>query len=388
MKKLAYILALLLLFYLFVSCAENIKLANTEETGEASVKITELQTEKPEPTLSQPEPEQQQITEPESEPEPEPKTEWTLCFAGDTTIGTLHEWQGASASHNMLYVVGDDYTYPLSGVREIFDAADFTMVNLEGTLTNETSAKSKKYRFRAPPEYAAVLTEGCVDAVSLDNNHTRDYFEIGLDETKETLDENGVLWASREKPLTVELEGGIKLGIVSYNTVESGVNGGDVNAYMQHITPQYQQLVDEDCDLIIGFMHWGREYTAGPENWVEELAHQMADLGFDLIVGSHAHILQNTEYYNGVPIFYSLGNFCYGGHSNPSDKDSVIVRQHIYMAEDCSIVVGATEFIPCSVSSSDSTNTFCPTPYEEGSDAWNRVLKKLYAEDFYAAASE
>ena len=170
--------------------------------------------------------------------------------------------------------------------------------------------------------------------------------------------------------------------------VESDVYVGDVYAYMTHLKPQYQQLVDAGCDLIVGFMHWGWEYTPGPETWMVDLAHQMADLGFDLIVGSHAHILQETEYYNGVPIFYSLGNFCYGGHSNPKDKDSVIVRQHIYLTEDGSLAVGETEFLPCSVSSSSDTNTFCPTPYEEGSDAWNRVMEKLHADDFFADAEK
>ena len=390
MRHLALVLSLVLLLGLLCGCGGKEETAHKGESlaqimAEKSAIPEDLPQPEPQPAAAPaPEPLPEPAPEPLPEPEPEPKTEWTLCFAGDTTIGTLEEWQGNAADHNMLYAVGENYAYPLSGVRAIFEEADFTMVNLEGTLTNELTPKVKKYRFRAPPAYAAVLTEGCVDAVSLDNNHSGDYFEAGLAETKATLDANGILWASREQPLIAELEGGIKIGIVSYNTVETEVYTGDVWAYMQHLTPQYQQLREAGCDLVIGFMHWGWEYTPVPETWVTELAHQMADLGFDLIVGSHAHILQTTEYYNGVPIFYSLGNFCYGGHSNPDDKDCVIVRQHITLAEDGTLQVGETEFLPCSISSSSASNTFCPTPYAVGSEDYERVMGKLDAAAFFA----
>ena len=330
-----------------------------------------------------PEPEQETETEIEPEPEPEQKNAWTLCFAGDCTIGTLHEWQGQHSSNNMLYVIGDDYAYPFSGVSGIFDAADFTMVNLEGTFTNETAAKGKDYRFRSAPDYAAVLPLGNVDAVTLANNHSGDYLNAGLADTKAALEENGILWADDHTPLIVELEGGLKLGFVTYNVVEIDLYVGDVDGYMAHITPQYNQCVEAACDLIIGFMHWGWEYTDGPEDWMVDFAHRMADMGFDMVVGSHAHILQETEYYNGVPIFYSLGNFCYGGHSNPKDKDTVIVRQNLVLSEDGTVILGETEFLPCSISSDPNSNNFCPTPYQESDAAWNRILGKLHAEEFY-----
>ena len=85
------------------------------------------------------------------------------------------------------------------------------------------------------------------------------------------------------------------------------------------------------------------------------------------------------EIREGVPVFYSLGNFCFGGHSNPSDKDSVIVRQEIVSGADGGYVLGKTELIPCRISSTDSVNDFRPTPYEAGSDDYFRVLEKLNA---------
>ena len=108
-----------------------------------------------------------------------------------------------------------------------------------------------------------------------------------------------------------------------------------------------------------------------------KLAHALAELGFDMVVGGHAHVLQPTEVYEGVPIFYSLGNFCFGGHSNPRDKDCVIVRQEIVSPAEGEYALGNTELIPCRISTTDSVNDFCPTPYDAESTDYFRVLEKL-----------
>ena len=132
----------------------------------------------------------------------------------------------------------------------------------------------------------------------------------------------------------------------------------------------------EQSDLQIAFLHWGWEYTACPEAWARTLAHALADMGFDLIIGSHSHVLHETEIYNGVPICYCLGNFCYGGHSNPTDHDSVIV-QFTVTRDEHGIRIGEPEPIPCSISSRRDRNDFCPTPYAPESDEWLRVMEKL-----------
>ncbi len=317
--------------------------------------------------------------EPTPEPTPEPKSSWTLAFAGDCTIGTLHEWQGSGGEHNMLSVIGSNYSYPFYNVRDAFAMADFSMVNFEGTLTTEVSAKRKQYRFRAHPEYAETLVLANIDAVSLANNHSGDYLQKGLEDTRSALDEKGILWADDSRPLIVELEGGLKLGIVAHNNVEIVLRVGDVDGYMKLIQPLYEQCLEAQCDIIMGFVHWGWEYTAGPETWMVDLAHRMVDLGFDMVVGSHAHVLQETEAYEGAPIFYSLGNFCFGGHSNPRDKDSVIVLQTLELDEDGNAVIGETKFLPCSISGREDRNDFQPRFYEEDEAGYERVLEKLKA---------
>ena len=310
-------------------------------------------------------------------PEYEPKV-WTLSFAGDCTIGTLHEWQGSAGTNNLLHVMGEDWAYPFSNVKLWFSDDDFTLVNFEGTLTERTDAIGKDYRFRAPPEYAAVLTAGSVEAVSLANNHTVDYRAGGTEDTRAALDNAGVLWGDAETPIITELPDGLKLGIVTFNAVEIDLAVGDVDGYMARVMPMYDQCRQAGCQIVIAFVHWGWEYRYEPENWMRDFGHRLAELGFDMVVGGHAHVLQPMELWNGVPICYSLGNFCFGGHSNPADKDSVIVRQQVVSPAEGDYVLGETELIPCRISSTDSVNDFRPTPYSPGSPEYLRVLDRLH----------
>ena len=307
--------------------------------------------------------------------EKDDKDTCTFSFAGDCTIGSLLEWQGSLAM-DFQSVVREDYAYPFSGVREIFGRDDFTVVNLEGTFTDSEDAVEKPYRFKADPVYVNVLQEGGVDAVSLANNHSGDFGAEGKKDTIAALDTAGILHSDAYAPLICEMPNGITVGIVSYNTVDNHVGEWQ---WRQDIKADIGACKDADCDLMIGFMHWGTvEYLAEPEAWELQLAHDMVYWGCDLIVGGHAHILQRMEYYNDVPIFYSLGNFCYGGNTNPDDKDSVIVQAE-YTRDDSKkmIVRSGLCVIPCEISARKDLNDYCPTPCAEGSDAYRRICDKL-----------
>ena len=304
----------------------------------------------------------------------EPKNSWLFSFAGDCTIGSLLEWQG-SIAQDFQSVVGDDYAYPLSGVKSIFEADNLTSVNLEGTFTNSTNAVVKPYRFKADPAYVQVLKEGSVAAVSTANNHSGDFQDAGRADTIAALDSVGILHTGASAPLIHEMEGGLKIGMVSYNTVD---NYEGEYAWRSSVQTDINTCKEAGCDLIIGFMHWGSvEYLTEPEAWEVQFAHDMVDWGCDLIVGGHAHILQRMEYYNNVPIFYSMGNFCYGGNTNPDDKDSVIVQAEF--ARDSSGVVSLSRLhvIPCLISTRTDLNDYCPTPCQEGSEDYQRIVSRL-----------
>lgn len=303
-----------------------------------------------------------------------PKNSWLFSFAGDCTIGSLLEWQG-SLAQDFQSVVGDNYAYPLSGVKSIFEADDLTSVNLEGTFTNSTNAVVKPYRFKADPAYVQVLKEGSVEAVSTANNHSGDFQDEGRADTIAALDSVGILHTGASDPLIHEMDGGLKIGMVSYNTVD---NYEGEYAWRTSVQTDINTCKEAGCDLIIGFMHWGSvEYLPEPEAWEVQFAHDMVDWGCDLIVGGHAHILQRMEYYNDVPIFYSMGNFCYGGNTNPDDKDSVIVQAEFARDSSGEVTLSRVHVIPCLISTRTDLNDYCPTPCPEGSEDYQRILSRL-----------
>ena len=80
----------------------------------------------------------------------------------------------------------------------------------------------------------------------------------------------------------------------------------------------------DNADVVIVSLHWGEEGSEEPNDLQRELGHMAVDLGADLVIGHHPHVLQEVEVYNGVPIAYSLGNFVFGGNSRP-DRDTMIL---------------------------------------------------------------
>ena len=101
------------------------------------------------------------------------------------------------------------------------------------------------------------------------------------------------------------------------------------------------------------------------------------DAGANIVYGHHTHTLQPIETYNGGVICYSLGNFSFGGNRNPSEKDTAVVQQKIFRSADGTITLGQTILTPCRLSSVTARNDYRPTPYEEDSTAYQRVLDKL-----------
>ena len=96
------------------------------------------------------------------------------------------------------------------------------------------------------------------------------------------------------------------------------------------------------------------------------------------MAGHHPHVLQPIEYYKNGVIFYSLGNFSFGGNANPTDTDTVLLQQEVFRGPDGVVNLGSLNVIPCSVSSIQGRNNFQPMPLEEGSEAYNRVMQKLF----------
>lgn len=303
---------------------------------------------------------------------PEEEAEsFILSFAGDCTFATNFN---APPNTGFPGTVGSRYDYPFSNVLTYFENDDFTIVNLECALTESDPTEeemeelaTRKFRFRGPKEYAKILTAGSVEFASCANNHSKDYGTQGLYDTWDALEAENIYYASFNKTCLATTESGLKIGLIACNfwlTEES-------------IRAQSQDLRNRGAELIVVSIHWGNERLYYPLPIQEEFGHTAIDAGADIVFGHHSHTLQPIEQYNGGVIFYSLGNFSFGGNNNPGDKDTAILQQEVLRYADGTVALGDLTVIPCQLSSVSHWNDFRPTPYEVGSEGYLRVLQKL-----------
>lgn len=309
-----------------------------------------------------------------AEPEPE-EIRITISAAGDVTLGNYFG-QDYAWSFREMWEKQQNPAYFLENVYDIFSSDDMTIVNLEGPLTNAEARKEEQtYCISGDPEYADILTEGSVEAVSMANNHRLDYYEQGTSDTVEAVSSRGISYAY-DKNLGLYETKGIRIGFVSVNEVGQGAGVETI------LKEGIALLREQGADLVLANCHWGIERENYPEEYQLSLGRKCIDWGADLVLGHHPHVLQGIEEYQGKYIVYSLGNFCFGANRNPKDKDCIIFQQTFTFRDG--ILQDDTEarIIPCSVSSVSSRNDYRPTP-AEGEDA-QRIIERMneYSADF------
>lgn len=291
----------------------------------------------------------------------------TISAAGDVTLGRDASYGYEQSFDQELELQGDDYGYFFRNVKDIFEKDDLTIVNLETVLTTSSTKQDKEFAFKADPSYVEILKQGNVETVNLANNHTYDYLEEGYKETIATLEEADIGHFGNGNRYITEIRG-IKIGVIGYK------GWYESDEVKQSIKTAIEELRAEDADLVIAMFHWGIERDHYPNSAQRNLAHFTIDSGADLILGSHPHVLQGIEEYNGKNIVYSLGNFAYGGHRNPADKDTM-VYVHKFHFKNGDYITEESEVIPCSISSVKERNNFQPTVLE--GEEKERVMARI-----------
>ena len=291
---------------------------------------------------------------------------FTLTFTGDVTPGCMPgQFQNPKA---YVGTVGDDYEFPFANLRETFEQDDFTFINLEVVLgLNVGKQASKTFVFSGPEEYVQIMTTSSVEAVTLANNHVEDFGIEGYENTKRVLDENGVAYVEEDKTAIFVTESGLTIGLYadSFDFKESDIEDN------------IAALREEGAEIIVCAFHWGTEGAYRHNDKQTRYARCAIDAGADIVVGNHPHVLQEMEEYNGGIIFYSLGNFSFGGNDHPKDYDSAVIQQQIVREPDGTVRLGEMTVIPICISSVPDRNNYQPIPYPADSDAYNRVLEKL-----------
>lgn len=302
----------------------------------------------------------------ESEPGPKVVT-ITISAAGDVTLGNHHNQDYARSFNQMYDKQSPDYFF--QNVKDIFIQDDLTIVNFEGVLTHSEEKQEKTYSMKGLPAYVDILSAGSVEAVGFGNNHRLDYLKKGSDDTKDAFEKAGIVYAYDNITGVYTIKD-ISIGIVSVNEVSQGAG---VEKYLREGIEKLKE--EENCLLVIAYCHWGIERENYPEEYQMELGKKCIDWGADLVLGSHPHVLQGVELYQGKFIVYSLANFCFGGNRNPVDKDTMIFQQTFTFVDDVKTEDTVAKVIPCSVSSVTDRNDFCPTPAT--GEEYVRILKRI-----------
>lgn len=295
-------------------------------------------------------------TEEEQEIEEVQETTITISAAGDCTLGT-DEGFDYGRSFKGKYDAVQNPAYFFQNVQPVFAQDDLTIVNMEGTLTEETAREPKQFAFKGDAAYAKILSSGAVEAANLANNHSFDYGKKSYEDTIAALEAEGISSFGYERTAVMDIKG-VKVGLAGVYELAKHID------CKQDLLENIASLKEQGAQLIIVSFHWGQEKENIPNNVQVELAHTAIDNGADLVLGHHPHVLQGIEEYKGKNIVYSLGNFCFGGNSAPRDMDTMIFQQTFTLKDGEVQQNNVTNILPCKISSA----------YAEGYNNYQPVL--------------
>lgn len=286
---------------------------------------------------------------------------FTMFFTGDVML------ENSMARYDEQGINGIISEYLESEMVE----ADMTVINNEFPFsTRGVKAEDKQFTFRVHPRYVSALQDMGVDVASLANNHALDFGEEALSDSFTTLDDAGIPYVGAgetkeraEEAIYVESDGRT-VGVLSASRVIP-VHTWNITSSQPGLFCTYDSTrlverikeIEDECDYVVVFVHWGIEREAFPEEYQRELAHQYIDAGADLVVGNHAHVPQGIEYYKDVPIVYCLGNYIF----NPNMVDTYALKA--VWDEDGTtqlqvIPVGTTELLTSELTGQDAQDFY------------------------------
>lgn len=244
----------------------------------------------------------------------------TLSFAGDVYFSELVM---QNYDRSGIHALVDDQ------MLDFMQSADLFLLNNEFAFSNRGEAMvDKEYTLRCDPKYVKILQELGTDIVSIANNHVLDFGQTAFLDTLETLENaqitaigGGHNLAEASAPAVVTIHGQTFAIFAatrvspSYDWYASKNHAGILQTYDAEALNCAIAEAESLYDHTIVFVHWGIERNETPEEYQRTLAKGYIDAGADLIIGCHPHVLQGFEYYNGIPIIYSLGNYLFGNRT-------------------------------------------------------------------------
>lgn len=248
---------------------------------------------------------------------------WKILFLGDAMC---HDDQRELAYSNGSY----NFDSSFSSLKDLFGEHDYIACNMESPICEPPYMGFPK--FNAPVEFADSLMDVGANIFFLANNHINDRGESGIESTINKLTtgytKGGV---DKSKIYTLGASGngiGNKhiiingVAILNYTNILNNKEVGEnisinmIDEDMMKISQDVADVKKEGAQYIIVYIHWGKEYERYHSELQRKLAEMLVNCGVNFIIGGHPHVVEDYEFINNIPVFYSLGNFI---SSQPED---------------------------------------------------------------------
>jgi len=225
------------------------------------------------------------------------------------------------------------YEFVFEKVSGLFAGNDLIVGNLEGPITEKQSisvdskiGEKNNYIFTFDSRVADILSKENIKLVSIGNNHISNFGSDGIKSTRENLARAKIEYfgdpENESSRMIIENIKGNKIAFVNYNQFVSDAK--------QKTIDDLNKAKNEKADFIILYTHWGVEFSPQPTEKIKSLAHEFVDAGASLIIGSHPHVIETKEVYNGKTIYYSLGNFIFDQYFDTETQKGLAVQIEIH----------------------------------------------------------
>ena len=305
---------------------------------------------------------------------PSADNEVLLSFVGDCSIGDSEQYADYESSYHTC-IDKNGYAWPFSLVKEHLAADDLTIANLEVVFTERRAHSDKLYNMVGAPDHVNVLTEGSVEMVNSVNNHCMDFHRDGYQDTLETLSAAGVEYFGTIYPwqengyddLAVKEIDGIRFGFMGFSYPS--------DSDQKRIANRIKILKEEnDCDVVIVSLHWGRETHPTPQSGQVIFAKEAIKAGADVIWGHHPHVIQPIIFYMGKPIMFSTGNFTFGTMSQVDPATGIFQLAYEKVGDE--VQLKRLQVIPCQTQPSPDFRPFVLTDEAARKDVFKKLVYK------------
>lgn len=268
------------------------------------------------------------VNESQEKKEPEVKEErLSLIMVGDAL---LHSSLYRDGYQNGTY----DFTSQLELIKPEIQKHDLAFYNQESILGGTSIGLSDYPNFNSPQEFGDAMIDAGFNLVSLANNHTMDRGVTAIQnscdywKTKDVLAAGSYCSAEDAEEIKIKEKNGIKYTMLAYTYGTNGITVPSdkpylVNLYSDELAKADIEKVRDKVDLLIVSMHWGAEYRSEPTEEQKREAEYLSNLGVDIIIGTHPHVIEPITYINDTLVIYSLGNFI-SAQSTNNDYNTMV----------------------------------------------------------------